>query len=91
MAGLSIAVAIAAGIFGLAFLVAPKACEGGNEIYFWSGVAALIAWAALPFAMRMGKSLAVRFAIAFGLVAGGFGVWLGGLTAANVQIMCRLF
>jgi hypothetical protein len=89
--GLSIAFAIAAGIFGLAYVVAPKSCEGGNEIYFWTGVVAVIAWLALPFAMKMGKSLAVRFALAFGFAAVGIGVWLGGMTAAHVQILCRLF
>ena len=90
-AGIVGAAAIAIVIFALAFAVAPKSCEGGNEIYFWSGVAAIVLLFALPFFVRMSPSLGKRFAWAFGFAFFGFGAWFGGLVAANIQILCRLF
>ncbi len=75
----------------LAFLAAPRSCEGGLEVYFWAGVVALVALAALPFAARAGASAPGRVAWSAAFVAFGVGVWLAGLFAANVRIMCRLF
>jgi len=83
--------AIAAIVFAAAFLLAPQACEGGLEIYFWCGVAALTILLGLPFVLRTGQSLLARIAWALGLVAFGIGVWLGGLLAADMRIICRLF
>ena len=85
VAGISLAV------FALAVFVAPRACDGGLELYFWSGVGALVVLAALPFAVRMSASRFARVAWAFGFVVFGTGVWFAGLFAANVRIMCRLF
>ena len=86
---------IAAGIgivlLVLAFVAAPKSCEGGTELYFWSGVVALAALFALPFATRRGSSLSARLGSALALSLLGFGVWVAGLFVANVRILCRLF
>ena len=90
-AGLAGAAAIAIAIFALAFAVAPKSCEGGLEIYTWSGLAAIAVLFALPFATGLSPSLGKRFAWAFGFAFFGFGVWFGALLAANIQILCRLF
>jgi hypothetical protein len=77
-------------MFALAFLVAPDSCEGGLELYFWCGVAALASLIALPFLMHMSGSLPVSVGWAAGFLVLGFGVWLGSLLAAGVRIICRL-
>jgi hypothetical protein len=89
--GLSIAIAIGAGVLGSAFLFAPRACEGGLDIYLWSGVAALVMLAILPFVLRLGGSVLGSTGWAFGLVLLGAATWVGGLAAANFRILCRLF
>ena len=91
MIGLSLAVLIGLVIVGLAFVVAPHACEGGLDVYFWCGVAALVALLALPFATHMSGSLLASLGWAVGFLVLGLAVWLGGLVAANVRIICRLF
>ena len=75
----------------VAFLVAPRACDSGFEIYLQCGVVALIVLAALPFILRSGNSLAVRLVSGLGLVILGAMAWLIGLFAANVNFLCRLF
>jgi len=91
MIGLSLAASIGLVIFALAFVIAPHACEGGLDLYFWCGVAALAALLALPFATHMSGSLLASLGWAVGFLVLGFAVWLGGLVAANVRIICRLF
>ena len=91
MIGFGLAALIGLVVFALAFIVAPHACEGGLDVYFWSGVAALAALLALPFVTHMSGSLLASFGWAAGFLFLGFGVWLGGLVAANVRIICRLF
>ena len=78
-------------LVSVAFVVAPRACEGGFEIYLQCGVAALIVLAALPFVLRSGNSLAVRVVSALGFVGLGVVGWVVGLFAANVSFLCRLF
>ena len=77
-------------LISVAFWVAPRACEGGFEIYFLCGIAALVVMAALPF-LRSGNSLSVRVASAFGFVVLGAVAWVVGLFAGNVNFLCRLF
>jgi len=88
---LSAAAVVALVLFATAFAIAPHACEGGLEIYFGAGVFTLAVLFALPLAMARGRRLRVRVALALGLSALGVGVWLAGLFAANVQLLCRLF
>jgi hypothetical protein len=78
-------------LVSVAFWIAPRACEGGFEIYLLCGVAALIVVAALPFILLSGSSLAVRAASALGFVVLGTVAWVVALFAANVNILCRLF
>jgi hypothetical protein len=86
--------AAAAGIdsllFALAFAVAPISCDSGLSIYFWSGVLALCAMAVLPFIVLTGGSRLARFGWGACFVLLGAAVWLVGLFAANVRLLCRL-
>ena len=84
------AIAFASAIFGFAFLVAPQACAGGFELYFWCGVGAACVLLALPFVTRVGNSVLVRIAVALGLATVGAGAWLAGMLAANVRFICGL-
>ena len=86
-----IAGAICAAMFGFSFVAGPKSCEWGLAAYFWVGVAALIALFAVPLVVRTDRTLAMRLAFGIGLTAAGFAIWIGGLEAGNVRIMCRLF
>lgn len=86
-----IAAAIGAVVMALAFVAAPRSCEGGLTFYFVSGVAAVMALFALPFLSFREKALGARFAWSFAFSAFGIAVWIAGLFLANVRIMCRLF
>jgi len=88
--GLASAAGVVVACVALAFAVAPHACQGGFELYFWSGCAALLVLAVLPFAARMGRSLLARCAWAIVFVAAGAGAWLVGMFAANVRFICGL-
>ena len=74
-----------------AFFVAPRACEGGFEIYLQCGIVALMVLVALPFILRTGNSLAVRVVSGLGFVVLGAAAWVVGLVVANVNFLCRLF
>jgi hypothetical protein len=84
------AAAVAAAVVVLAYVVAPRSCQGGLEIYTLAGAAALLLLAGLPFVAHMGRSALVRIAIALGFLVFGTAVWLGGLLAANVRFICGL-
>jgi hypothetical protein len=79
------------GIFAFAFVAAPQSCEWGLSAYFWSGVAAVLAFLAAPFILQSERPVAARVYLAAGFCALGVIVWIAGLFAANVRIMCRLF
>jgi len=78
-------------VVAVAFWVAPRACEGGFEIYLQCGTAALIVLAALPFVLRRENSLTIRIVSALGFVVLGIAAWIAGLFVANVNFLCRLF
>jgi hypothetical protein len=84
------AAAIATALVGLAFLFAPRACEGGLELYLGCGGAALLLLLALPFAAHLGTSVLVRVAFALGFFVFGAAAWLAGLFVANVRFSCGL-
>lgn len=88
---LLLALAIGGAVFALAFLVAPRSCEGGLTVYWWAGVIGVVALAAIPPVVRAGQSVPGRIAWAAGFLAFGVAVWIAGLLAANVRIICRLF
>jgi hypothetical protein len=78
-------------LFAFAFVAAPKSCEWGLSAYTWTGLACVVGLGALPFFLRTEMTDWRRILTAAGLVVGTALVWLGGLFAANVRIMCRLF
>ena len=83
--------ALSVALFAFAFVAAPKSCQWGSEAYFWTGIAALPAFFALPFLFRAGASPLVRAGLGLAAVLAGCAVWLGGLFAANFRIICTLF
>ena len=78
-------------LFAFAFLAAPHSCEWGLSAYTWTGLACLVGVAAAPFFVRSELTTGRRLLLGLGLAVGTGLVWLGGLFAANVRIMCRLF
>ena len=80
----------AVAVVALAFVVAPRSCAGGLELYFGCGVAVAILLSALPFIARLGHAGVARVAIAFGFLAVGMVAWLAGLFIANVRFICGL-
>ena len=78
-------------LFASAFIAAPYSCEGGLTAYFWSGVACLVLVVAMPFMLDCASSLGRRVAWAAALAGLALAAWIGGLFAANVRILCRLF
>lgn len=82
--------AIAIALVALAFVVAPRACTGGFEFYFWCGAAALLLLVGLPVLTHKARSMLVRVALAVGLGTFGVVAWLVGLFAANVRFICGL-
>jgi len=82
--------AAAIAVVGLAFLVAPRACHGGLELYVWCGGTALLVLLALPFAAHIGRSTLARIVWALGFVFFGAGAWIAGLFTANVRFICGL-
>ena len=85
-----IAAGIAAALVALAYVVAPRACEGGLELYTWCGGAALLLLLGLPFVARIGRTALARVACAFGFLVFGAGAWFAGLFVANVRFICGL-
>jgi hypothetical protein len=83
--------ALSVALFAFAFVAAPKSCQWGSEAYFWTGVAALIVFFALPVFLRAGGSWLARAGLGVAFVVLGCAVWLGGLFAANFRIICTLF
>jgi hypothetical protein len=86
-----IAVAMYAGLFGLAFVIAPRSCDGGLEVYFWAGAATIVTLLAMPWILASTKSIARRASLALVWGLGGSLVWIVGFFAASVHFICRLF
>jgi len=89
--GFSIAATLCAIVFALAFAFAPHACEGGFDLYVWSGIAAVALLLTLPFVVRMGESSVGSLGWSLGLAVFGVAIWVAGLLSSNVFVLCRLF
>jgi len=83
--------AVCTAMFAFAFVAAPRSCEWGLAAYFWAGVASFLILLALPIVLRADRSVLFRIGLGVAFAGLGVGVWIGGLVAANVLIMCRLF
>lgn len=79
------------GLFAFAFVAAPASCEWGLEAYTFAGLAGVVVLFAAPLAMQAGASRSASALLGLGFAALGIAIWLAGLFAANVRIMCRLF
>ena len=83
--------AVCVALVAFAFVAAPSSCEWGLGAYVLAGVVCTVALAVLPMALRTGMSSAMRALVALAFAGAGIGVWVVGLFAANVRILCRLF
>lgn len=88
---LKISAAVYVALFVFAFIAAPHSCEWGLTAYFWLGVLAMIAVFAAPIALWTERAVFSRVLIGSGFAALCVGVWIAGMAAANVRILCRLF
>jgi hypothetical protein len=85
------ALGICAAVFGSSLALGSRSCEGGLDLYFWVGIAAIVLLLALPFLARAGRSLLASAGWSLGLAALGVATWIAGLAAGHFQILCRLF
>lgn len=85
------AAGIGGGLFVFAFVAAPYSCAWGLNAYFAAGLVAMIALFFVPVRMLRDAALAKRMLLGLGLAAAGLAIWIAGLFAANVQLLCRLF
>lgn len=87
----ALASAICAAVFAFAFVAAPSSCTWGLEAYALGGAIAVGVLALLPFARGSGASWRGRAVCVLFWAGAGAAVWIAGLFAANVRIICRLF
>lgn len=90
-ASISLVAALCAAIFAGAFLIAPYSCRGGLGVYLLLGVVVTLVFLAIPFTLGRTMLILTRVVVSLGLAVLGVVVWTGGLFAANVSILCRLF
>lgn len=90
-ASISLASVLCIALFAIAFLVAPHSCQGGLTAYFWLGVVVTTALLVIPLALERNLPILKRAFASFGLVVLGAAVWVAGVFAANISIVCRLF
>jgi hypothetical protein len=90
-ASISLASVLCVALFAMAFLAAPHSCQGGLTEYFWLGVVVTIALLVIPFVLERKLPILKRTLASLGLVVLGAAVWVSGVFAANISIICRLF
>jgi len=83
--------ALCLALVAIAFLTAPRACKGGFDIYFRTGIGALVALAVLPWLLRASRTRLVQCVLSLILPALGGLAWIAGLFAADFRIICTLF
>ena len=79
------------GMFGFAFVAAPHSCEWGLKAYVLTGIAVALAVATLPWLLETRASPGWRALFSVAFLGAAVAGWIGGLFAANVRLMCRLF
>lgn len=88
---LAIAVALWAALFAFPFLAASATCDWRLSAYSYAGVAVLLGLAIMPFVVAGGGLVSSRPGSALIFAALTLAVWVAGLFAADVRIICRLF
>ena len=83
--------ALCAGVVATAFVNAPDSCEGGLLTYTAVGGFSCVALAAVPLLLGRRLPLLRRTALSVGLALMGAGVWVVGLLASGMRVICRLF
>lgn len=83
--------ALVAALFVFAFVAAPHACEWGLNAYLGTGAVVGVSCLGLPFLLPGARLFRSPHLSALTLGTGCFAVWLGGLLAADFQLLCRLF
>ncbi len=87
---LALGAALCVALFAFAFVAAPHSCEWGLTAYFNAGVVAVVALMVVPLAFSRRLPPLQRTLLSLGFGVAGVAVWLGGLFAANLRIICRL-
>ncbi len=88
---LLVAALLVLGLFGFAFVAAPHSCEWGLQAYVLTGAAVLALLIALPWLLEAQATFGRRALFSLGFAGLGLAVWIAGLFAANVRLICRLF
>jgi hypothetical protein len=78
-------------LFAAAYATAPKSCQGGQEVYFFAGVAAAIVLVATPLFAHPSLRFWKRALLSVSLGVLTIAIWFGGLLAANFRLLCKLF
>ncbi len=87
----ALAAGLCAAMLAVAFVTAPHACEWGLTVYFWSGMAIILALAALPACLLRHLATWKLVVATLAFVSLGIAVLIGGVVAADMQVICRLF
>lgn len=79
------------GLFAFAFVAASRPCERALDTWAYVGVSTLVVLVVLPFALPATRP--VDSPLGSALILGGATVmvWIAGLFAADIPIVCRLF
>lgn len=88
---LVLAAVLCTALLAVAFIAAPHACEWGLTVYFWSGVVAVLALAAIPTCLLRGLATWKLALATLAFAALGVAALVGSLVASDMQVLCRLF
>lgn len=78
-------------LFAWPFLTASLACDRRLNLYALAGLTVLVLGSARPFIVWKDRRWATRAWVALAFALATIGVWIAGMMAGEVRIMCRLF
>ena len=88
---LGLAAGLCATLLAVAFIASPHSCEWGLTVYSWTGVAIILALAAIPACLLRNLGPWKLVFATLGFAALGVAAWVASLVVADMQIICRLF